>query len=250
MNWNIALDATGGPHLGGCGTCTGLVTVQPDGTVTTDAEYYTIGHLSKFVKPGAVRIGSTSFGTTGWNGQLMDVAFRNPDGSTALVVHNENDEPRTFAVAVGDQSFEYTLPGGALATFTWPRTSGSQLSPISLANAVATASPAADAALAVDADGSTLWQSKAAQAPGQYLQVDLGTAKTVRRVSLDSGGNLGDYAPRWQADRTATTAPPGDRWPPARRTVSSPTWTSRRPGRAMSGSRRPAPATTGGRSPT
>ena len=198
VNWNIALDSTGGPHLGGCGTCTGLVTLQPDGTVTTDAEYYTIGHLSKFVKPGAVRIGSTSYGTTGWNGQLMDTAFRNPDGSTALVVHNENDEPRSFAVAVGDQSFEYTLPGGALATFTWPRTSGSQLSPISLANAVATASPAADAALAIDADGSTLWQSKAAQTPDQYLQVDLGTAKTVRRVSLDSGGNLGDYAAAWK----------------------------------------------------
>ena len=84
LNWNLALDEQGGPHLGGCGTCTGLVTTHPDGTVTTNAEYYTIGHLSKFVQPGAVRIASTSFGTTGWNGQIMDVAFRNPDGSTAL----------------------------------------------------------------------------------------------------------------------------------------------------------------------
>jgi glucosylceramidase len=203
VNWNIALDSTGGPHLGGCDTCTGLVTLQPDGTVTTDAEYYTIGHLSKFVRPGAVRIGSTSYGTTGWNGQLMDAAFRNPDGSTALVVHNENDDPRSFAVALGDQSFEYTLPGGAVATFTWPRPgsgSGSAgLSPISLAGATATAVPAGDTAgLAIDADGSTLWQSKAAQAPGQYLQVDLGTSRTVRRVALDSGGNLGDFAATWQ----------------------------------------------------
>ncbi|MEV7042532.1 glycoside hydrolase family 30 beta sandwich domain-containing protein [Amycolatopsis sp. NPDC051061] len=119
-NWNIALDSTGGPHNGGCGTCTGLVTVQADGTVTTDAEYYAIGHLAKFVKPGARRIASTSFGTTGWNGQIMDVAFRNPDGSTALVVHNENDAPRSFAVTLGDRTFEYSLPGGALATFVWP----------------------------------------------------------------------------------------------------------------------------------
>ena len=52
-------------------------------------------------QPGAERIASTSFGTTGWNGQIMDVAFRNRDGSTALVVHNENDDPRTFAVAQG-----------------------------------------------------------------------------------------------------------------------------------------------------
>ena len=96
-----------------------MITVGPGGQVTQNAEYFTLGHLARFVRPGAERIASTSFGTTGWNGQIMDVAFRNRDGSTALVVHNENDDPRTFAVAQGDSSFEYTLPGGALATFTW-----------------------------------------------------------------------------------------------------------------------------------
>ncbi|MEV5960647.1 discoidin domain-containing protein [Kribbella sp. NPDC051952] len=195
VNWNIALDSTGGPHLGGCDTCTGLVTLQPDGSVTTDAEYYTIGHLSKFVKPGAVRIGSTSYGTTGWNGQLMSAAFRNPDGSTALLVHNENDDPRSFAVAVGDRTFEYELPGGSIATFTWDRVSADVQQPVSLEGAKATASVnGAEAGLAVDADGSTVWTSKEAQAPGQWVQVDLGRAKTFRQVALDSGGNLGDYA--------------------------------------------------------
>jgi glucosylceramidase len=200
VNWNIALDATGGPHNGGCGTCTGLVTVQPDGSVTTDAEYYTIGHLSRFVKPGARRIASTSFGTTGWNGQIMDVAFRNPDGSTALVVHNENDDPRSFAVNVGDRTFEYTLPGGALATFTWPRSRelDSGLDSVPLDGATATASLGSGAALAVDDDASTRWSSEAAQAPGQYLQLELGAREHFRRVAVDSGGNLGDYARGWR----------------------------------------------------
>ncbi|WP_367130272.1 discoidin domain-containing protein [Saccharothrix sp. HUAS TT1] len=201
VNWNIALDSTGGPHNGGCATCTGLVTVGPDGSVTTDAEYYTIGHLSKFVKPGARRIASTSFGTTGWNGQVMDVAFRNPDGSTALVVHNENDEPRTFAVNVGERTFEHTLPGGALATFTWPasRAFGDELDFVPIEGATATASPTGEgAALAVDDDASTRWSSGQAQAAGQHLQVDLGARKHFRRVAVDSGGNLGDYARGWQ----------------------------------------------------
>jgi glucosylceramidase len=200
VNWNIALDATGGPHNGGCGTCTGLVTVGPDGSVTTGAEYYTIGHLSRFVKPGARRIASTSFGTTGWNGQIMDVAFRNPDGSTALVVHNENDDPRTFAVNVGDRTFEYTLPGGALATFTWPRSGElrSRLDFVPLHGATATASLGTDAALAVDDDASTRWSSETAQAPGQYLQLNLGARQHFRRVAVDSGGNLGDYARGWR----------------------------------------------------
>ncbi|CAM4076436.1 discoidin domain-containing protein [Kibdelosporangium persicum] len=200
VNWNIALDNTGGPHNGGCGTCTGLVTVHPDGSVTADAEYYTIGHLSKFVQPGARRIASTSFGTTGWNGQIMDVAFRNPDGSTALVVHNENDDPRSFAVNVGDRTFEYTLPGGALATFTWPRSSQlrSRLDFVPLGGTTATASLGTGAALAVDDDASTRWSSEAPQAAGQYLQLDLGARKHFRRIAVDSGGYLGDYARNWQ----------------------------------------------------
>ncbi|GJF33093.1 glucosylceramidase [Kitasatospora sp. NE20-6] len=201
-NWNIALDATGGPHNGGCDTCTGLLTVGADGAVSTDAEYFTIGHLSKFVKPGAVRIASTSFGTTGWNGRITDVAFRNPDGSTALVVHNENDAPRSFAVAVGDRTFEYTLPGGALATFTWPKAGAPTASEreIPLTGAKAAAGPVEDgtAALAVDADASTRWSGGAAQQPGQYVQVDLGRATRFDEVALDSGDDLGDYARGWQ----------------------------------------------------
>ena len=202
-NWNIALDENGGPHLGGCDTCTGLVTTHADGTVSKDAEYFTIGHLSKFVKPGAVRIASTSFGTIGWNGQIMDVAFRNPDGSTALVVHNENDDPRTFAVSEGAKTFEYTLPGGSLATFTWPASAALSdgLTPVDISGATATATSATtDAALAVDADASTRWSSGQAQTPGQNLTVDLGSAKTFTRVAIDSGGNEGDYARSWQLE--------------------------------------------------
>ena len=188
-----------------------MLTVNDDGTVTTNAEYYTIGHLSKFVQPGAVRIASTSFGTTGWNGQLMDVAFRNPDGSTALVVHNENDNPRSFAVFEGGQAFDYTLPGGALATFTWPASpefevDGPFSRPISLVGATATSSVGTDAQFAVDldaatppyGDASTRWSSGAAQTPGQYLQIDLGRRHTFRRVVVDSGDNVGDYARSWE----------------------------------------------------
>jgi glucosylceramidase len=196
-NWNIALDSTGGPHNGGCETCTGLVTIQPDGTVTTDAEYYVIGHLAKFVRPGARRIASTSFGTTGWNGQIMDVAFRNLDGSTALVVHNENDAVRSFAVTSGDRTFEYSLPGGAWATFVWPRSEvlDGHSRYVPLAGATATASLGTEpATAAIDDDASTRWPSGRPQEPGQYLAIDLGRPAFFRRLAVDSGGNLGDYA--------------------------------------------------------
>ena len=126
VNWNLALDPRGGPHNGGCDTCTGVITVGPGQHRDARTPSTSRSATSRAsCAPARERIAATSFGTTGWNGQIMDVAFRNRDGSTALVVHNENDDPRTFAVAQGGRSFEYTLPGGALATFTWPADDGS-----------------------------------------------------------------------------------------------------------------------------
>ena len=213
VNWNLALDPSGGPHNGGCGTCTGVLTVGPGQTVTRDAEYYTLGHLARFVRPGAVRIASSSFGTTGWNGQIMDAAFRNPDGSIALVAHNENDDPRSLAVAEGDASFDYTLPGGALATFTWPASSaldnGLRLLPADSMTATATAG-GADAGKAVDDDASTRWTTGTAQQPGQILQVDLGAVAAARRLVLDTGPDTSDY-PRGYAVSTSTD---GVTWSP------------------------------------
>ncbi|MCX5400439.1 glycoside hydrolase family 30 beta sandwich domain-containing protein [Streptomyces sp. NBC_00102] len=112
--------AHGDSGHGGSGHGTGVPTVADDGTVTRNAEYYTLGSLARFVGRGAVRIAGTSFGTTGWNGQVEDVAFRNPDGSTVLVAHDESDDPQTFAVREGDRYLPYTLPGGALADFPTP----------------------------------------------------------------------------------------------------------------------------------
>ena len=56
VKWSLAVDQNMGPHNGGCGTCTGLVTVHNgdgrSGQVDYTVEYYTMGHLTKFVKPG------------------------------------------------------------------------------------------------------------------------------------------------------------------------------------------------------
>jgi hypothetical protein len=51
----------------------------------------------------------------------------------------------------------------------------------------ATASTPADAANAVDDDATTRWTTAAAQSAGQWLQVDLGSTHTIRRVVLDTG---------------------------------------------------------------
>jgi glucosylceramidase len=113
--WNLALDENDSPHLGGCNDCRGVVTVDSkSGAVTRNVEYYALAHASRFVLPGAQRIGSSDE-TQG----LANVAFRNPDGGTALVVANGAAQARTFVVKVGKQSFRYTLPASSVASLAW-----------------------------------------------------------------------------------------------------------------------------------
>jgi glucosylceramidase len=114
--WNLALDENHGPHAGGCTDCRGVVTIDSaTGAVTRNLEYYVLGHASRFVRPGAHRIEST----TGVRG-LESVAFRNvDDGSLAMIVLNGARRQRAFSVNVADRSFQYALPAGAVATFVW-----------------------------------------------------------------------------------------------------------------------------------
>ncbi|WP_152393343.1 carbohydrate-binding protein [Paenibacillus guangzhouensis] len=113
--WNIALDTNHGPTNGGCTTCTGLVEInQSNGNVTYGPSYYSMGHLSKFVNPGAVRIASTGYA----NG-IHNVALKNADGSKVLVVYNETTANNVFKVKWGNQSFSYSLPPKSAVTFKW-----------------------------------------------------------------------------------------------------------------------------------
>ena len=113
--WNLALDENFGPHLGGCGNCRGVVTINSvTGAVTRNPEYYALAHASRFVRPGAVRIESSA--PSGFE----TVAFRNPGrGGVVLIVLNTGTTASRFRVRLNGRSFASELPGGAVATFTW-----------------------------------------------------------------------------------------------------------------------------------
>lgn len=116
--WNLALDQNSGPINGTCTNCRGVVTIDDSvspSTITFNVEYYVLGHLGKFVVPGAHRINSNTFGA----GSIEDVAFQNPDGSIVLLVLNSASNSGPFTVSFNGQSFNYTLPAGAVATFVW-----------------------------------------------------------------------------------------------------------------------------------
>ena len=117
--WNLALDERGGPRIGGCTSCRGVVTVNDDGTVTKELDYWALGHASRFVPPGAVRVGSSRHPSAEAGRGLSNVAFTTPDGSTVLVAHNATARPLSFDVQVGDRHFAAALAAGAAATYRW-----------------------------------------------------------------------------------------------------------------------------------
>jgi len=93
----------------------GVVTVRPDGSgVDRNVEHAILGHASKFIRPGARRIGSQSYGA----GSIVDVAIRNPGGSKVLIVLTWGGR-QSFAVRDGGRSFRYDLAAESIATFVW-----------------------------------------------------------------------------------------------------------------------------------
>ncbi len=61
--------------------------------------YYTMAHFSKYIRPGAVRIGFENSDET-----LMVTAAKNPDGSIAVVVFNEGDQVKNLNMSLDGKS--------------------------------------------------------------------------------------------------------------------------------------------------
>lgn len=114
----LALDGKNGPNTGGCANYRGFVTVDRSAEphkVTDTQDYSAIGHISEFVHPGAVRIDSTGLGPQ----SLETVAFQNTNGSIALVVLNNADQPEGLSVSWHGKSFQASLNAGSVAPYRW-----------------------------------------------------------------------------------------------------------------------------------
>jgi glucosylceramidase len=195
VKWSLALDQNLGPNLsqisgyGGCSTCTPIVTVNNQtGAVTKDIEYYTLGHYSKYVLPGATRIYSSNA-----NG-IVSAAFTNPDDSKALIAYNNTGAAVTFQVQWGAHSFTYTLPRYAAATFTWSGTQNGEAT-ITATSQVQASSYTSQNGLATESTSDiTAGYDLGYLTPGSYAlykNVDFGTSVSKVSVREASAGNGG-----------------------------------------------------------
>jgi glucosylceramidase len=118
IDWNIALNQDNGPHVGGCGTCNGTITINSQTeAVTYNDQYRDIEHFSKFVPTGSTHIGGTVADSS--DDPISAVAFLNPDHITTVVAYNPGNASRTFDIVDGSESFVATLAPGARATYQW-----------------------------------------------------------------------------------------------------------------------------------
>ncbi|MGI4743298.1 MAG: glycoside hydrolase family 30 protein [Janthinobacterium lividum] len=114
LEWNLAADPQQNPHSpGGCTECLGAITLAPGDAVTRNVAYYTVAQTSKFVRPGSVRVASTS--ASG----LPNVAYRTPSGGHVLLVLNDQASAQTFGLRYRSRTAQATLPAGAVATYIW-----------------------------------------------------------------------------------------------------------------------------------
>ena len=100
-DWNVLLDEKGGPNHVGNFCYAPVIADTRDGSIHYVNSYYYIGHFSKFIRPGAKRIASSSNRDV-----LQTTAFLNPNGKVVVVVLNTSDKKMPFKLWVKGKAAE------------------------------------------------------------------------------------------------------------------------------------------------
>jgi glucosylceramidase len=113
-DWNVLLDETGGPNH-----VQNFCYAPVHGDTRTGKlhylnSYYYIGHFSKFIRPGARRIASSSM-----SDDLLSTAFLNKDGSIAVVVMNGSDKAQPFFLWHEGKAAKASSPAHSIQTLVF-----------------------------------------------------------------------------------------------------------------------------------
>ena len=111
VDWNMVLDKQGGPNWFKNWCCAPVIVNPEKDEVYITPLYYVLAHFSKYIRPGAVRIGFENP-----DPKLMVTAAQNPDQSIAVVVLNMNAEAKSIKLSLGDRSVEIPISAQAIQT--------------------------------------------------------------------------------------------------------------------------------------
>jgi glucosylceramidase len=115
IDWNLFLDEKGGPnHVGN--HCDAPIMVDTEkGTFRTNLSYDYIGHFSKYIRPGAKRIGLTKYSY-----DLEATAFLNTDGSIVMTALNRTGNDIPVVIRSKGSLIEINIAKNAIATLRIP----------------------------------------------------------------------------------------------------------------------------------
>ncbi len=111
VDWNMVLDRQGGPNWFK-NWCIAPVILDPEkDEVYFTPLYYTMVHFSKFMRPGAVKIGCSIN-----HKEVMATAVKNPDGSIALAIFNPTEIVHPITIQLNNQNKIISIDAKALQT--------------------------------------------------------------------------------------------------------------------------------------
>ena len=113
-DWNILLNEKGGPnHVQNFCFAPIHADTQNNKLIYTPTYYY-IGHFSKFIKPNANRISTTTSRST-----IESTSFRNKNGDTVTVVMNKTDAPIAYKLIVGNSEVSLNIAAHAMQSIIY-----------------------------------------------------------------------------------------------------------------------------------
>jgi glucosylceramidase len=110
-DWNILLDEQGGPNHVKNYCFAPIHANTKTGELYYMNEYYYIGHFSKFIRPGAKRVGSSSN-----RDALLTTAFLNPDGKLIVGVMNQGGQRIPYHLWISGKAIELTQQPHSIST--------------------------------------------------------------------------------------------------------------------------------------
>lgn len=110
-DWNILLDEKGGPNHVNNFCFAPIHANTKTGELMYTNEYYYIGHFSKFVRPGAKRVISSSSKST-----LLTTAFLNKDGKLAVIVMNQGNNKIPYHLWIDQKAVSTTSLPHSIST--------------------------------------------------------------------------------------------------------------------------------------
>ncbi|MGN0156173.1 MAG: glycoside hydrolase family 30 beta sandwich domain-containing protein [Lachnospiraceae bacterium] len=114
LDWNLFLDEKGGPNHVGNYCAAPIMCNAAEDSYEKRLSYYYIGHFSRYIKPDAVRIG-----TTRYTDRVEAVAFLNPDGERVLVLLNKTEDEVPVTVREEGCEIETVLTPHSIQTICY-----------------------------------------------------------------------------------------------------------------------------------